>query len=387
MTVMEAVIVSGSRTPLGKFLGGLHSFTAPQLGSLSIKETVRRSVLEPKDVDEVIMGNVITAGVGQNPARQAALGAGFPKTIDCFTVNKVCGSGMKAAALAAQAIKCGDAKTIVAGGMESMSNTPFLIWGMREGKKFGNSVLVDAMLYDGLTDAYKGEQMGCLADDLTKKFKISRREQDEFALESHTKASGATKGGLFNREIVSVKTEEGTVSKDECIRQTSMEKLSKLEPAFRGRGTMTAGNACSLSDGAASLLVTSSSYADEKGLRPMARILGYSSAHLKPEEFPIAPAEAMRKLLEKTSLSLGDFGLIEINEAFAGQVLAVHKLLPFDLKRLNVKGGAIALGHPIGCSGARILVTLIHALKKGQKGLASLCLGGGGAMAMAVEAI
>lgn len=382
----NAVISSYSRTPMGKFLGGLSGFTAPQLGSFSIKETLKRSGLKGEDVDEVIMGNVITGGIGQNPARQAALFSGLQKTINSFTINKVCGSGMKAIALAAQSIRCGDSKAIIAGGMESMSNAPFLIWGVRKGNKFGNSVLVDAMLYDGLTDAYSGQHMGCLADDLAKKMKITRKEQDEFALSSYQKASEATKKGMFP-EIFEIETKEGTVSKDESIRETNIEKLGKLEPVFRNSGTITAGNACGLADGASSLLVASESFAREKKLEMVARITGYTSSHLAPEEFPIAPAYAMKALLEKTSTKIEDYDAIEINEAFASQVIAVKKILDFDISKLNQKGGAIALGHPIGCSGARITSTLLGTLKKGQKGIASLCLGGGGAMALSLEMI
>lgn len=384
---MDAVIVSASRTPIGKFLGSLSGFTSPELGSFTIKETVKRSKIPDSKVDEVIMGNVITAGVGQNPARQAALKSGLPKTINAFTVNKVCGSGMKAISLAAQAVKCGDANAVVAGGMESMSNAPFVIWGVRQGHKFGNSVLVDSMIYDGLLDAYNAEQMGCLADDIAKKYKITRKAQDTFALQSQKKAMKASKNGSFKREIVPIKTKSGVINKDGSIRNTTIQKLSKLPPVFRDGGTITAGNACGLNDGAASLMVASEEFADDQGLKPIARILGYSSAHRKPSEFPIAPAYAMKSLLDKTGLEMDDFYRIEINEAFASQVMAVNKILPFDMKRLNVNGGAIALGHPIGCSGARITVTLLNTLKPGKLGMASLCLGGGGATALAVEAM
>lgn len=363
--------------------------SAPQLGGRVIAEAVARAGISPAQVDEVIMGNVISAGVGQNPARQAALLAGLPRKTAALTVNKVCASGMKAVALACQAIQLGEAETVVAGGMESMSNAPYLLRDMRRGKGYGNGEAVDAMICDGLWDTVYQAHMGKLCELTVKKFGITRETQDAFALESHRRAMEATRKGLFREETVPVKVSEGKViENDETIRSdTSLDKLGLLRPAFAREGTITAGNAPGLNDGASALLLMSEKKAKRLGIEPLAEIIGWSAAHLDPKWFPIAPVRAVRELLKKTGLRFEEFDLIEENEAFAAQALAVIGELALDPARVNVNGGAIALGHPIGASGARILVTLIHALRQRGKslGLATLCLGGGGAMAMAVR--
>jgi len=390
---MENVLIIGAyRSPTGKLLGKLSSLTAPELAAIVIEEALKRSEIKPSRVDEVIMGNVISAGIGQNPARQAAILARLPNTVAAFTVNKVCASGMKAVALGAQAIMLGEAEIIVAGGMESMSNAPFLLTEMRSGKRYGDSTAIDSMILDGLMDCYNHTHMGTLCELTVKKYNITRREQDEFAFRSHKKAMEATKKGLFSDEIIPVRVQkdggELIVDQDETIRwDTNIERLSRLKPVFKEDGTITAGNSPGLNDGAAVLILSSERAAKKLRLKPLAKIMGYSSAHLDPKWYTLAPVKSVKGLLKKTGLKIEDFDLIEENEAFSAQTLAVMKELSIDPAKVNVNGGAIALGHPIGASGARVLVTLIHALKKRNKelGLATLCLGGGGAMSMAVR--
>jgi acetyl-CoA C-acetyltransferase len=387
------VIVGAARTPTGKFLGGLASFTAPQLGAIVIKEAVRRSGIAQDAIEEVIMGNVVSAGVGQAPARQAALHSGLPVDIPAFTVNKVCGSGLKAVMLAAQAIRTGDEQAFVAGGMESMSNAPYLLAKARTGYRMGNGEIIDAVVHDGLWCALENIHMGNEAEIIAEKFGVTREEQDHFALQSHQRAAAATAAGRFKEEIVPVeiKQKKGTVvvDKDEPIRSDStLEALAKLKPAFVSEGgTVTAGNAPGLSDGASATVVVDQAFAKANRLTELARITGYASAAITPRYIFAAPTRAVKRLLERTGMKIGDFELIEVNEAFAAQALANGKELDWDWSRVNVNGGAIALGHPIGSSGSRLLITLIHELRRrgGGRGLATLCLGGGGAVAMSVE--
>ena len=392
MAEQTAVVVAAVRTATGKFLGGLSSFTAPQLGAIVIKEAVRRSGIEPNTIDEVIMGNVVSAGVGQAPARQAALHADLPVDIPAFTVNKVCGSGLKAVMLAAQAIRAGDAQAFVAGGMESMSNTPYLLPKARTGYRMGNGELIDAVVHDGLWCAFENIHMGSEAEIIAEKFGVTREEQDQYSFQSHQRAAAATTAGRFKDEIIpiEVKQKKGVlvVDTDEPIRgDTSMDMLAKLMPVFQQGGTVTAGNAPGLSDGASATVVTEREFAKAHGLPVLARITGYASAAITPRYIFAAPTRAVHRLLERTGLRIGDFDLIEVNEAFAAQTLANGKELDWDWSRVNVNGGAIALGHPIGSSGSRVLTTLIYELRRrgGGRGLATLCLGGGGAVAMSVE--
>ncbi|HEX6480252.1 MAG TPA: acetyl-CoA C-acetyltransferase [Ktedonobacteraceae bacterium] len=386
------VIVGAVRAPTGKFLGGLSSFTAPQLGAIVIKEVVRRSGIDPGTIDEVIMGNVVSAGIGQAPARQATIFAGLPDDTPAFTVNKVCGSGLKAVMLAAQAIRAGDAQAFVAGGMESMSNAPYLLPKARTGYRMGNGELIDAVVHDGLWCAFENIHMGNEAEIIAEKFCVTRQEQDQFALQSQQKAAEATAAGRFKDEIVpiEVKSKKGVivVDTDEPIRaDTSLETLTKLKPAFMEGGTVTAGNAPGLSDGASATVVVDNDFARAHDMTVLARITGYASAAITPRYIFAAPTRAVRRLLERTGLEMQDFDLIEVNEAFAAQALSNGKELDWDWSRVNVNGGAIALGHPIGSSGSRVLTTLIYELRRrgGGRGLATLCLGGGGAVAMAVE--
>ncbi len=386
------VIVGAVRTPTGKFLGGLSSFTAPQLGALAIKEAVRRAGIDPETIDEVIMGNVVSANVGQAPARQAAVHAGLPDDIPAFTVNKVCGSGLKAVMLAAQAIRAGDAQAFVAGGMESMSNAPYVLPKARTGYRMGNGEIVDSVVHDGLWCAFENIHMGEEAEVIADKFGVTRAEQDHYSLQSHQRAAAATAAGRFKDEIlpIEVKQKKGStfVEADEPIRgDSSMDALTKLMPAFQEGGTVTAGNAPGLSDGASATVVVDSDFAREHGLNVMARITGYASGAITPRFIFAAPPIAVHKLLERTGMKISDFDLIEVNEAFAAQALANGKELDWDWSRVNVNGGAIALGHPIGSSGSRVLTTLIYELRRrgGGRGLATLCLGGGGAVAMSVE--
>jgi acetyl-CoA C-acetyltransferase len=388
----EAVILSACRTPIGKFLGSLSTLSAAELGAVAVRSAFERAGVAPDDVDEVIMGNVLSAGVGQAPARQAALKAGLPPTVAALTVNKVCGSGLKAVMLAAQAVRCGDADVVVAGGMESMSRAPYLL--AREGSKLGDRELTDSMLADGLTCAFGGCSMGEIAESLARGDGVSREDQDRFAVESHRRAVRAAEEGAFAGEIVPVtlrtRKDEVTVARDEGPRSdTTPETLSRLRPAFQGGETVTAGNASMISDGAAAVVVTSAQWAAERKLKPMARIVASTTAGARPEDLFIAPVAAVRQVLEKTGRRIDDIDLFEINEAFAAQMLACVRRLELPPDRLNVDGGAIALGHPIGASGARVLVTLLHALKRRSRktGVASLCLGGGNAVAMLVEAV
>jgi len=391
----SSVIVSAVRTPTGKFLGGLKSLTAPQLGALVVKEAVRRAGIAPDDVDEVIMGNVVSAGLGQAPARQAAIRAGLPPKVGALTINKVCGSGLKAVMLAAQGIAAGDVNIVVSGGMESMSNCPHLLRGAREGLRMGNGTLVDAMIHDGLWDAYSDFHMGCTGEIVSEKFQVTRNQQDEFAVSSHQKALAAIARGAFKDEILKVEIAQKkgpaiAVEHDESPRaDTSMETLSKLKPAFKDGGTVTAGNAPGVNDGASALVVMAEDLAKTRGLKPLARIVGQATSGVEPSLVMMAPVEAVRKLFEKTGWRLADVDLFELNEAFAVQALGVAKELGLDLARVNVNGGAVALGHAIGSSGSRILTTLIYALKaRGLKrGVATLCLGGGNGVALAIEVL
>jgi acetyl-CoA C-acetyltransferase len=392
MTEHIPVVVGAVRTPTGKFLGGLASFTAPQLGALVIKEAVHRAGIDPETIDEVIMGNVVSAGVGQAPARQAALHAGLPVDIPAFTINKVCGSGLKAVMLAAQAIRAGDSQVFVAGGMESMSNAPYLLPKARTGYRMGDGKIVDSVVHDGLWCAFEDIHMGNEAEIIAEKFGVTREEQDRFSLQSHLKAAAATSAGRFKDEIipVEVKQKKGSlfVEADEPIRgDSSLEALTRLAPAFLEGGTVTAGNAPGLSDGASATVVVDQEFAHTHSLTTLARITGYASAAITPRYIFAAPTRAVRRLLERTGQKLSDFDLIEVNEAFAAQTLANGKELDWDWSRVNVNGGAIALGHPIGSSGSRVLTTLIYELRRrgGGRGLATLCLGGGGAVAMSIE--
>lgn len=384
----EVVILSGVRTAVGRFGRAFKDISAPRLGSLVIGEALGRSGIRPQDVDEVIMGNVISAGLGQNPARQAAIYAGLPVEIGSLTINKVCGSGLKAVMLAAQAVRAGDAGVVVAGGMENMSASPHLIRSLRWGMKFGNAEVTDAMIYDGLLDVYNDYHMAITGERVAEKYGITREEADEFALSSHEKAAKATRNGWFGEEILPVEIQGAAIERDECVREdTSLEKLLKLAPVFKEGGILTAGNSSKLSDGAAALVVTSARRAEELGVRPFARIVDYAVGGTKPEDVMEAPIPTVKRLLEKAGFSIADIDLVEHNEAYAPASIAVARELNIDRRKLNVHGGAVALGHPIGCSGARILVTLLYALKgRGLKrGLATLCLGGGNAVAMIIE--
>jgi acetyl-CoA C-acetyltransferase len=388
----DAFILSAVRTPIGKYLGALADVPSPKLGSLAVAEALRRGQVPVKKVDEVIMGCVLQAGFGQNPARQTALQAGLPDTIAAFTVNKVCGSGLKAIMLASQAIRAGDADLLVAGGMESMSRAPYLLLGARTGWKVGDQKAVDAMIQDGLCCAFENWPMGEAAEHIASKCGVSRQEQDRFAVESQRRAASAWESGAFTVEVVPVTVGSGpkakTVARDEGIRpDTTLEGLQRLKPAFREGGTVTAGNSSLLSDGAAAVVVGSGQTAKSLGIKPMARIVAYSTSGVAPKDIFIAPVLAVRQVLERANLRSQDIDLFELNEAFAAQMLACNKELHLEESRLNVNGGAIALGHPIGASGARVLVTLLYALEhRGLKrGLASLCLGGGNAVAMIVE--
>ena len=386
------VISAAVRTATGKFLGGLSSFSAPQLGAIVIKEAVKRSGIAPDAIDEVIMGNVVSAGIGQAPARQAAVYAGLPVDIPAFTVNKVCGSGLKAVMLAAQAIRAGDAQAFVAGGMESMSNAPYLLPKARTGYRMGNGEIIDAVVHDGLWCAFEDIHMGSEAEIIAEKFCVTRDEQDRFSLQSHQRAAAATAVGRFKEEIVPIEVKQRSgvvvIDRDEPIRtDSSLEALTKLKPAFQEGGTVTAGNAPGLSDGASATVVAEQDFAQAHGLPVLARITGYASAAIEPRYIFAAPTRAVRRLLERTGLKISDFDLIEVNEAFAAQTLANGKELDWDWSRVNVNGGAVALGHPIGSSGSRVLTTLIYELRRrgGGRGLATLCLGGGGAVAMSIE--
>jgi acetyl-CoA C-acetyltransferase len=389
----KAVIVSAVRTPIGRFLGTLATIPATELGAVAVKAAVERAGIGPDQVDEVIMGNVVGAGLGQNPARQAALGAGVPDTVPAMTLNKVCGSGLKAVVLAAQAVKCGDADVVVAGGMESMSQTPYLLKNARTGFRMGNQRMLDSMIHDGLWDAYNDFHMGNTGEIVAERWEVGREAQDQWALESHQKATAAIDAGKFAREIVAVevpqrKKDPILFDTDEAPRRdTTLEKLAKLRPAFKKDGTVTAGNAPGVNDGASALAVTSEEKAKELGLTVRAEIVAYASSGLAPELVMMAPEKAVRMLWEKTGWSKDDVDLYEFNEAFSVQQVALGKVLGIEREKHNVRGGAVALGHPIGASGARILTTLLHTLEDDgkEKGIAALCLGGGNAVGMAIR--
>ena len=393
----EAVILSAARTPVGRFQGALGSIPATELGAIAVKAAVERAgITNPEEIEEVIMGNVVSAGEGQAPARQSGIKSGLPSSVSATTVNKVCGSGLKAAMMSAQAIRAGDADLFVAGGFESMSRAPYLVTGRSGELKFGNQALTDALLNDGLWDPFENWGMGNAAEFIADEYEVTREAMDQYALRSHEKAVEAQEKGKFDTEIVpvQVKGRKGAVievTQDEGPRKDStLEALSKLKPVFKADGKVTAGNASPMNDGGAAVVVASRSYADKNGLKPMAKIVGYAQAAVDPKYLFAAPAYAMPKLLKKIGWTLADVDLIELNEAFAAQVLADGYALAddgWDWDKVNVNGGAIALGHPLGASGARVLTTLLYALQdRGLKrGIASLCLGGGEAVAMAVE--
>jgi len=389
----DAVILSAARTPTGKFLGALRSLTAPELGAIAVREAVARAGLEPSQVDECILGNVVSAGVGQAPARQAALKAGLPDHVGALTINKVCGSGLKAVMLAAQAVRLGDAGVVVAGGMESMSNTPYALARLREGLRMGHSELQDLMIHDGLWCAFENCHMGLSGEVVADEYRVSRADQDAWAAESHRRATAATDAGWFREEMVPItlpqrKGDAIIVASDEPIRRdTTAEGLAKLKPAFKADGTVTAGNAPGVNDGAAALVVTSEQRAAALGATPLARIVGYATSGLPPKYVLMTPVEAVHKVLAMTGWTVADVDLVELNEAFAAQAVAVTRELGLDPMRVNVQGGAVALGHPIGASGARVLTTLLYTLRRtgGRRGIATLCLGGGNGVAMAVE--
>lgn len=393
--IREVVIASAVRTPIGRFLGGISTLPAPELGAIAIREAMKRAGIEPHQVEEVIMGNVCSAGIGQAPARQAAIKAGIPGEVGVTTINKVCASGLKAVVFASQAIQAEDAEILIAGGMESMSNVPHYLKTGRSGQKLGDQKLIDGAVSDGLWCAFENQHMGDLAEFTARNSKISRQEQDEFAFKSHQKAVSAIQSSKFKAEtvpveLISPKGEKTLFETDESPRaDTTLEKLATLRPAFQKDGTVTAGNAPGLNDGASALVVMSGEKAKKLGIKPLARITGYSTGGGEPKMLFYAPIVAVRKLLSKLNMNISDFDLIEVNEAFSVQVLADGKELGWDWERVNVNGGAVALGHPIGASGARILTTLLYTLKdrRLKKGLATLCLGGGNAVALSVEMI
>ena len=395
MADRDAYIVSACRTAIGEFMGGLGSMTAPQLGAIAVRDAVRRAGIDPGQIDEVLMGNVVQAGVGQAPARQAAIHGGIPDSVPAMTVNKVCGSGLKAVMLAAQAIRAGDADVILAGGMESMSNAPYFLPKARSGYRLGNGELVDGVIQDGLWDSFNNFHMGSAAELIARKFKVTREDQDQFSVESHKKAIQAQKEGAFKDEIVPVmiaqkKGEPKCFCLDERPRaDASMETLGKLRPAFEKEGTVTAGNAPGLNDGASAVVVMSGDAMKRTGAKPLARVNGYAAGGVAPEMVFYAPVIAVRKLAEKLGRKTDQWDLIEANEAFAAQAIVDARELNWDPAKLNVRGGAVALGHPIGASGARILTTLLYAMRdrKAKSGLATLCLGGGNAVALSVEAV
>ena len=388
----DAYVIAGARTPIGSFLGSFSTLSAPDLGAIAIREAISRSGVKPDDVDEVIMGHVITAGAGQAPARQAALKAGLPVTIPAVTINKVCGSGLKAVMMASQVVRCGDADAVVAGGMESMTGAPHVVRGLRGGQKLGDIPMVDAMVLDGLTCSFESCHMGMHAEHIAEKYSVTREDQDAFAAESQSRATRATKEGIFADEIVpvSVKTRknEFTVSEDEGIRpETTPEGLAKLRTVFNKQGTVTAGNASTLSDGAAAVMVASDKMADAVKAPWKARIVASYTSGTAPKDLFIAPVMAVRGALDKAGLTPDDIDLYEINEAFAAQMVACIRQLEIDPAKVNIYGGGVSLGHPIGASGARVLVTLLYAMVRNQvnRGVAALCLGGGNAVAMVVE--
>jgi acetyl-CoA C-acetyltransferase len=387
----KAVITHAKRTPIGSFGGSLSSLSAPKLGSIAIKAVMDESKIDPGLIDEVIIGNVLTAGLGQAPARQAAIYSGLPNKTECLTINKMCGSGLKAVMLASQAIMCGDADIIIAGGQESMSNAPYLLMNARNGYRLGDGKIIDSMISDGLWDVYNDIHMGSCAEVCAKNFKFTREELDEFAAFSYKKALEAQLSRKFDDEIVKVpvtsKSGVNYIAADEEPSKVNFDKFPKLKPVFDREGVITAANSSSINDGAAALLIMTEEKAIELGYRPLMEITAHASAALAPIDFTIAPADAIKKALNKASLTKNDIGLYEINEAFAVVSLAVNKLLELDSSKINVNGGAIALGHPIGASGARILTTLIYEMKRQniEYGLAALCIGGGEASALIVK--
>ena len=391
--IKEAVIISAVRTPVGKLLGALKGFKATELGAIAVREAVKRAGVSADEVDEVIMGCVIQAGLGQNPARQAALRGGLPDTVSAVTVNKVCGSGLKAIMMAAQGVQLGDTEIVVAGGMESMSNAPYLLPKAREGYRLGNGTILDAVINDGLWCAFDDQHMGCTGEVVAERFHVSREEQDEYALNSHRKASAAIKAGRFKEEIVPVEIPQRKgapiiFDTDEPVREdTSLESLGKLKPSFKEGGTVTAGNAPGVNDGASAVVVTSRARARSLGIEPLAKIVGQATSGIEPKLVMMAPLEAIKKLLKKTGWSMDEVDLIELNEAFAVQAVAIIRELNLDPEKVNVNGGAVALGHAIGQSGSRILTTMLYEMKRrdAHRGIAALCLGGGNAVAMAVE--
>jgi acetyl-CoA C-acetyltransferase len=392
-SIKEAVIISAVRTPVGKLLGALKSFKATDLGAIVVREAVTRAGVRPEDVDEVIMGCAIQAGLGQNPARQAALRGGLPNTVSAVTVNKVCGSGLKAVMMAAQGVQLGDTEVVIAGGMESMSNAPYLIPKAREGYRLGHGKMLDSAIQDGLWCAFDDQHMGCTGEVVSETFHVSREEQDEYALGSHRKAGAAIKSGKFTEEIVPVEIPQRkgppiVFDTDEPVREdTSLDSLARLKPAFKEGGTVTAGNAPGLNDGASAVIVTSAERAKSLDVRHLARIVAQATSGVEPKLVMMAPVEAIKRLLKKTGWSLSDVDLIELNEAFAVQAVAIIRELSLDPERVNVNGGAVALGHAIGQSGSRILTTMLYEMKRREahRGIAALCLGGGNAVAMAVE--
>ncbi|HZR80992.1 MAG TPA: acetyl-CoA C-acyltransferase [Candidatus Binatia bacterium] len=387
----DAVIVSACRTPIGRFQGALSALRAPELGAIAVREALARAGVAPDEVDQVALGNVLTAGVGQNPARQASMLAGVPPEVPAFGVNEVCGSGLKAVALAAQAIRCGDAKIAVAGGQESMSNAPYLLPKARGGFRLGDQAAVDSLIHDGLLDAYHGVHMGETGEIVAERFGVTREDADRFASESHARAAHASECGAFAAEIVPVGLADGrTVERDEGIRPSStIEALARLKPAFREAGVVTAGNASQISDGASALVIASAREAERRRLPVLARIVAHDDSATRPEWVMEAPIASVRRMLERAHVALDEVELFEHNEAFATASCAVRKELGIPDDRFNVNGGAIALGHPIGASGARVLTTLLHALRarRGRRGVATLCLGGGGAVSLLVEAL
>ncbi len=391
----DVFILGAVRTPIGKFLGGLSSLPAPRLGAIALREAVKRADISADDVGEVFMGCVLQAGLGQNAARQAAIYAGLPPSIGSVTLNKVCGSGLRAVIAAAQAIKAGDLEIAAAGGMESMSNAPYLLPDARRGSRLGHSKMIDAMILDGLWDGYNDFHMGATCELVAEKYGVSRAEMDEFALGSHRKASAAIRDGKFRREIVPVeaKGEKGDarlIETDEGPRaDASFEKLAALKPAFKADGLVTPGNSSTINDGAAALVLMSAAEVARRKAKPLARITGYAQGGVEPKWVMAAPLEAVKNLQKKTGFKPGDADLVEINEAFAGSTVALIREMKLDPSRVNVHGGAVALGHPIGCSGARLVVTLIHALqdRKLKRGLATLCMGGGNGLALSLELV
>src|SRR5216117_1693152 len=389
----EVVIISGCRTPVGKFQGSLSDLSATQLGAIVVREAVKRAGIEPSRVDECIMGNVVSAGLGQNPARQAAIYGGLGAEVGAMTINKVCGSGLKAVGLAAQAIQTGDSEIVVAGGMESMSNAPYLLPNAREGYRLGHGTIIDSMIQDGLWDAYENYHMGNTGEIVAEKYRVPRERQDEYALGSHRKAVAAIRAGKFRDEVLPVpipqrKGDPVLFDTDESPRpDASIETLRSLKPAFKKDGTVTAGNAPGVNDGAAALVVTSSDRSAALGRQPLARIVGQAVSGIEPALVMMAPVKAVRKLVSKIGWNLAEVDLVELNEAFSVQAIAVMEQLELNPEKVNVNGGAVALGHPIGASGARILVTLLYEMtrRNAKRGIATLCLGGGNAVALAVE--